>query len=272
MDFEQIMADAPALIIEYGIKLALAIAIYVVGKWIAGALTAFMRNRLNAADVDATVSSFAANLAYAGLLIVVIIAALGQLGVQTASFVAIIGAAGLAIGFALQGTLSNFAAGVLMLVFRPCKVGDFIEAGGVAGVVEEISVFSTLMRSGDNKTIIVPNSGIMGGNIVNYSTKPTRRVDLVIGVSYDADIKQVKDELTALIEQDERMLKDPEPTVAVLALADSSVNFAVRPWVNSGDYWPVYFDLQERVKIRFDELGIGIPYPQMDIHMQTSAA
>ena len=271
MEVQGTMDSISTLIMFYGLKLLLAIAIYVAGKWIADVLTNLIKNRMEKGKVDETVSKFAGNLIYALLLTVVIIAALGQLGIQTASFVAIVGAAGLAVGFALQGSLSNFASGILMLIFRPCKAGDFIEAAGASGTVEEISVFSTIMRTPDNKTIIIPNSGIMGGNIVNYSTKPTRRVDLVIGVSYDADIKQVKDELDSLISQDDRILTNPEPTVAVLELADSSVNFVVRPWVNSADYWPVHCDLQERIKIRFDEVGIGIPYPQMDLHMQNTS-
>ena len=201
------------------------------------------------------------------LLMVVIIAALGQLGVQTASFVAIVGAAGLAVGLALQGSLSNFAAGVLIILFRPIKVGDFVEVAGVSGSVSDISIFATTLLTGDNKTVIIANADVTGGNITNFSTQPVRRVDLVVGVAYDANIQQVKDELKALAEADERILKDRDVTIGVVELADSSVNLVFRPWVNSADYWGVYFDLNERIKNRFDEVGIGIPYPTMDINV-----
>ena len=207
------------------------------------------------------------NIAYVTLVAFVIIAALSKLGIQTTSFVAIIGAAGLAIGLSLQGSLSNFASGVMIIAFRPFKVGDFIEASGVAGVVEGIQIFSTQMRTGDNKAIIIPNSNITGGNIVNYSAKDTRRVDMVFGIGYDDDIKKAKETLTKLLEADDRILKDPAPTVAVSELADSSVNFVVRPWVKTDDYWGVLFDYTEAVKLTFDKEGISIPYPQQDIHL-----
>ena len=218
-------------------------------------------------EIDAMLASFTSNIAYVALVAFVVIAALSQLGIQTTSFVAIIGAAGLAIALSLQNSLSNFASGVMIVAFRPFKVGDFIEAGGVAGIVEGIQIFSTQMRTGDNKAIIVPNSSIIGGNIVNYSAKDTRRVDMVFGIGYDDDIKKAKDILNKLIDEDERILKDPEPVVAVSELADSSVNFVVRPWVNSGDYWPVLFDFTEAVKLTFDKEGISIPYPQRDMHV-----
>jgi small conductance mechanosensitive channel len=208
---------------------------------------------------------------YAALLAFVIIAALGQLGIQTTSFIAILGAAGLAIGLALQGSLSNFSAGVLMIIFRPFKQGDFIEGAGVAGIVEEVHIFNTVLRTGDNKTIIIPNDALMGGNIINYSTQPTRRLDLVVGIGYDDDIKKAKNILNELMANDERILKDPAPTLGLLELADSSVNFAVRPWVNSSDYWGVHFDLLESIKLRFDAEGISIPYPQQDVHLHRSA-
>ena len=209
---------------------------------------------------------------YAALLAFVIIAALGQLGIQTTSFIAILGAAGLAVGLALQGSLANFAAGVLMIIFRPFKQGDFIEGAGVSGVIEEVHIFNTVMRTGDNKTIIIPNGSLMNGNIINYSTKPTRRLDLVIGIGYDDDIKKAKQVLEDLMASEERILKDPAPTIGLLELADSSVNFAVRPWVNSADYWGVHFNLLERIKLRFDDEGISIPYPQRDIHLHNSPA
>jgi small conductance mechanosensitive channel len=178
-----------------------------------------------------------------------------------------VGAAGLAVGLALQGSLSNFASGVLLILFRPIKVGDFAEVAGVAGSIKEISIFATTILTGDNKTITVANSAVMDGTIVNYSTQPTRRLDLVVGVSYDSNIQQVKDELKALADADDRILKDPTVTIGVSELADSSVNLVFRQWVNSADYWPVTFDLNERIKNRFDEVGIGIPYPTMDLNV-----
>jgi len=217
--------------------------------------------------VDNILISFSSNVAYVALVAFVIIAALGQLGVQTTSFIAIIGAAGLAIGLSLQGSLSNFASGVMIIFFRPFKVGDFIEAAGVSGVVEGIQIFSTQMRTGDNKAIIVPNSNITGGNITNYSAKEEKRIDLVFGIGYEDDLKKAKSILQDLIKKEKRVLKDPESVIAVSELADSSVNFVVRPWVKTEDYWGVYFDLTEAVKLRFDKEGISIPYPQQDVHM-----
>ena len=205
------------------------------------------------------------------MLLVVIIASLNQLGVDTTSLIALIGAAGLAVGLALQGTLQNFAAGVMLIIFRPFKTGDFVEAGGCAGIVENVSIFNTVMRTGDNKEVTIPNGAIYGGTITNYSAKPTRRVDLVFGIGYDDDIKKAKAILEQLMNDDERILSDPAPLVAVGELADSSVNFNVRPWVNSADYWGVYFDLTENVKLAFDAAGISIPYPQMDVHSQKVA-
>jgi small conductance mechanosensitive channel len=205
-------------------------------------------------------------------LTMVIIAALGRLGVNTSSFVAVIAAAGLAIGFALQGSLANFAAGVMLIFFRPFKVGDYVEAGGVSGTVEEVQIFMTALKTPDNKAVVVPNSSITGGNIVNYSAKPIRRVDLVMGIGYGDDIKRAKQVLEQVVSEDDRVLDDPAPTIAVLELADSSVNFAVRPWVRTPDYWSVYFDLTERIKLEFDARGISIPFPQRDVHLHEVAA
>jgi len=224
------------------------------------------------ARVDAILTSFLTNMTYMVLMVLVVISALGQLGVNTTSFAAIIGAAALAIGFAMQGSLGNFAAGIMLILFRPFKAGDFVEAGGVAGVVEEIQVFATKIRTPDNKEITVPNGQITGGSIVNYSAKGTRRVDMVFGISYGDDLARAKGILQRLIESDERVLRDPAPTIAVLELGDSSVNFAVRPWVKTGDYWPVFFDLTERVKLEFDAQGISIPFPQRDVHLHQPAA
>jgi small conductance mechanosensitive channel len=202
----------------------------------------------------------------------VVLAALAQLGIQTTSFIAVIGAAGLAIGFALQGSLSNFAAGVMLIIFRPFKVGDFIEAAGTAGVVEEIMIFSTKLRSPDNKQLYVPNGSILSGTIVNYSAKNQRRVDLVFGCGYGDDIKKVKALLEAIVKENPLVLDDPAPTIGVLELGDSSVNFAVRPWVATPDYWDAYFQITEGVKQRFDEAGISIPFPQRDVHLLQNEA
>jgi small conductance mechanosensitive channel len=271
MDVETMMSTATAFVLTYGVKLLLAIVIYVVGKWLAVKVADLLERGMSAKDVDHTVARFVRNISYYVMFAVVVVAALGQLGVQTTSFVAIIGAAGLAVGLALQGSLANFAAGVLLILFRPFKAGDFIEAGGAAGVVKEISIFSTIMTTGDNKQIIIANNTIMSGNITNYSALPERRVDMVVGVSYDADLSLVKKTLQELVDADERILKDPACTIAVAELADSSVNLVLRPWVKSADFWGVKFDLTEAIKVKFDELGIGIPYPQMDLHMHKVA-
>ncbi len=266
-DLQPMMDKAPELVVTYGLKFVAAIAVYLIGKWVVSALTGVLRKTMLARNVDATVAGFVRNISYYALLTMVVIAALGQLGVQTASFVAIIGAAGLAVGFALQGSLSNFASGVLIILFRPFQNGDYVEAGGTAGVVHEISIFSTILKTPDNKTVVVANSAITGSNIVNYSKEATRRVDFTVGVSYDADIKQVKEVLKNIAEQDERVLKNKDVVIGVSALADSSVNFAFRVWVDSSNYWPVFFDLNEKIKLTLDEKGIAIPYPQMDVHV-----
>jgi len=267
---EDTLNQIQELLTVYGLKVIAALAIFIIGKIIAKTVKSGTAKAMTKSGSDPILVSFTTNMLYAALLAFVIIASLGQLGIQTTSFIAILGAAGLAIGLALQGSLANFAAGVLMIIFRPFKQGDFIEGAGVAGVVEEVHIFNTVMRTGDNKTIIIPNGGLMNGNIINYSTKPTRRLDLVIGIGYDDDIKKAKLVLEELLLSEERILKDPAPTIGLLELADSSVNFAVRPWVNSADYWGVHFDLLERIKLRFDDEGISIPYPQQDVHLHNS--
>ncbi|GAB1264496.1 mechanosensitive ion channel family protein [Aurantivibrio infirmus] len=274
MDFDisKLAEQAPELLIVYGTKIALALVIFLIGKWLAKLATGLIQKAMDVRSVDKTITVFIKNLLYYIFLVMVCIAALGQLGIQTASFVAIIGAAGLAVGFALQGSLSNFAAGVMLILFRPCKVGDFVEAGGATGTVSDISIFATTILTGDNKTITVANSSLMGGNIVNYSTQAERRIDMVIGVGYGSNIQQVKDELNAIAAADERVLTTRDVTIGLAELADSSINFVFRPWVKSGDYWPTTFDLNEKIKNRFDELGIEIPFPQMDVHVQKDAA
>jgi|TARA_B110000971_G_C20014626_1_gene503291 small conductance mechanosensitive channel len=255
-----------ALVTTYGVKILLALAIYLIGKRLVAFITDLMVKTMTSRNIDPTVGNFVKNITYYLLLALVVVAALGQLGVETASAIAILGAAGLAVGFALQGTLANFASGVMLILLRPLKIGDYVEVAGEAGVVKEVAIFATTLTTPDNKTIIVSNGSVVSSNITNYSTQPTRRIDLVVGVSYNANIQQVKTELLAIAAADERVLRDQEVTVGVVELADSSVNFVFRPWVQSADYWNVYFDLNERVKTRFDELGIEIPYPQMDIH------
>lgn len=270
MDFniDKILEDAPNLVLIYGTQLIIALVIFVIGKWVASMVSSTLVKTMTKNNVDKTICSFVGSIVYTVLLAFVIIAALGQLGIQTASFVAIIGAAGLAVGFALQGSLSNFASGVLLILFRPIRAGDFVEAGGEMGVVTEVGIFSTLMKSGDNKVIIIPNSNIMGSNITNYSMETTRRIDLIVGIGYDADIRKAKQVLADIMAKEDRILKEPAVTIGVAELADSSVNFVVRPWVNSADYWPTKFDLLETIKLRFDEEGISIPFPQMDVHLQ----
>jgi small conductance mechanosensitive channel len=268
---ETLLENAKDLLTQYGPIIVKVLATLLIGWFAARILTSIARRAMIRAKVDATVVGFAGNLLYAALLTLVVITALGKLGVPTGSFIAVVGAAGLAVGFALQGSLANFAAGVLLIIFRPFKVGDFVEAAGVSGVVEDVQVFATALKSPDNKRIIVPNSAITGSNITNYSAKETRRVDLVFGIGYGDDIKKAKDILEDLLAQDDRVLKDPAPTVAVLELADSSVNIVARPWVKTADYWSVHFDTTEAVKLAFDKEGITIPFPQQDVHMHQAA-
>lgn len=258
--------------IEFAGNLITAIVIFFVGKWIVNLVVKGLMKGMQKGELDTTLRRFIANLARMLLMLFVIIAAINALGVQTASLIALLGAAGLAVGLALQGSLSNFAAGVLIVLFRPYKVGDWIEGGGVSGAVEEVQILTTVLKTGDNKRVIIPNSQIMGSTITNYSANDTRRVDLVVGVSYSDDLDKVRKELEDLVAADERILKDPAVTIAVSELADSSVNFVLRPWVNTADYWAVYFDLTERVKKRFDEVGISIPFPQRDVHIHNVAA
>ncbi len=246
----------------YGIKVVLALLIFLIGKRIARGITNVAVKAMEKQDVDIELIGFLNSLLYWALFAVVVIAALGQLGIQTASFVAILGAAGLAVGLALQGSLSNFAAGVLIILLRPIRVGDFVELAGTSGSVSSIRVFTTELRTGDNKAVIIPNSRVLDSNIVNYSSTGRRRVDMVIGVGYDDDLDLTRKVLTELVEADDRILKDPAPVIAVNELADSSVNFIVRPWVNSGDYWGVHNDFLEAAKKRFDKEGISIPFPQ----------
>ncbi|MGR5069668.1 MULTISPECIES: small-conductance mechanosensitive channel MscS [Vibrio] len=254
------------LLIQYGVNIISAVLILFIGNFIVKMIANSVAKVLEKKSMDKAVVEFIHGIVRYLLLVIVLIAALSRIGVQTASVVAVIGAAGLAIGLALQGSLSNFAAGVLIVAFRPFKSGDYVEVGGVAGSVEAIQIFQTVLKTPDNKMVVVPNSGVIGSPITNYSRHATRRVDLVIGVSYKADLKQTKQVIREALEKDSRILKDPEMTIGVLALADSSVNFVVRPWCNTEDYWNVYFDSTQAIKEALDEAGIEIPFPQMDIH------
>jgi small conductance mechanosensitive channel len=268
IDLQKMFEQSQGLFLEYGIKVVAALAIFIIGRIVAKAVAKGILKALQLRQIDNTVSNFIHNLSYGALYVFVIIAALSQLGIQTTSFIAILGAAGLAVGLALQGSLSNFASGVLMIIFRPFKLGDYVEAGGKAGTVEDIQIFATQLKTPDNKVVIIPNSAIMDDSIVNYSRKPTRRVDLKIGVSYDAYLPDVKALLTKTVEANDKVLHNEGYTIAVHELADSSVNFVIRVWSKTPDYWNVYFELTESIKLALDENNIGIPYPQMDIHMQ----
>jgi len=255
-----------SLITLWLINIAIAIGIVFVGRIVVKWIVKLIRKLMVRADLDPILVNFAGSIANAVLMLFVLIAALDRLGVDTTSFIALLGAAGLAVGLALKDSLQNFAAGVMMIIFRPFKLGDFIEAGGVTGVVEKISVFSTIMKTGDNREIIVPNGQIYAGAITNYSAKETRRIDMVFGIGYDDDMLKAKQIMEDILANHESVLADPAPAVAVAELADSSVNFNVRPWVNSADYWGVRSNLIEQIKLAFDKEGISIPYPQMDIH------
>lgn len=258
-------------VLPWGINIVMAIAIFVIGKFVVGVLVSLAKKVMTKAKVDNILINFIASIIKTVLLLFVVVAAIDQLGVDTTSMIALIGAAGLAIGLALQGTLQNLASGVMLIVFRPFSDGDFIEAAGIAGVVEEIGIFSITMRTGDNREIIIPNGEIYGGTITNNSRRDTRRVDMVFGIGYDDDLLKAKEILNRILSEDERILADPAPTVAVGELADSSVNFNVRPWCKTSDYWGVYGDIHEKVKLTFDAEGISIPYPQMDVHQDKAA-
>jgi small conductance mechanosensitive channel len=253
-------------------NIIVALIIFYVGRMAIALVVRGLRKVMRKRGIEKTLETFVCNLVRVALLVVVIIAAISQLGIQTTSFIAIFGAAGLAVGLALQGSLSNFAAGVLIVLFRPYKVGDWIEGAGISGSVEQVQILTTVLKTGDNKQVIVPNSQIMGSIITNYSANDTRRVDMVVGVSYSDDIDKVRSTIRELIDADDRILDEPACTIAVSALADSSVNFVVRPWVKTSDYWPVMFDLTEAIKKRFDKEGISFPFPQQDVHLYNATA
>ena len=266
---EKLIRITKEAIVYYTPKVIAALVILVAGWWIIGMLMRAFKHFLSKKDLDPTLQKFLADLLGWTLKILLIVTVISQLGIATTSFAAIIGAAGLAIGLALQGSLANFAGGVLIMIFKPFKVGDLIEAQGVLGTVKEIQIFTTKLVSPENKLIIIPNGALSNGTITNYTAEGKLRLDLVFGVSYDADIKQVKDLLTQIVTSHPKVLKEPAPTIRVVELADSSVNFAVRPWVKPEDYWDVYFDLTEQIKQALDQAGIEIPYPhQVEIVKQ----
>jgi small conductance mechanosensitive channel len=244
-----------------------AAIIFFIGRWVAMIVSNLAEKTLTRTHMDATLSKFIRHLLYFLIMIFVTVAALTRLGVEMTSFIAAIGAAGLAVGLALQGSLSNFAAGVLLIIFKPFKVGDFVEIGGAKGTVQEIQIFNTVMHSADNVRIVIPNAHVTGGQILNYTANDKRRVDLVVGVSYSDDLSKVKQVILSVLLADSRVLRSPEPAVAVCELANSSVNIAVRPWVKSEDYWPVYYDLTEKIKIAMDANGITMPFQQYDLHL-----
>jgi len=257
-------------LVPWSINIVFAIGIFVIGRIIARGIGRIVEKLLTRMGIDQILIGFIKNIVNAVLFLFIIIAVLNQLGVDTTSLIALLGAAGLAIGLSLQGSLQNFAAGVMLILFRPFNIGDFIEAGGTSGVVERITIFSTIMRTADNREVTVPNGSIFGGIIINNSARDTRRIDMVFGIGYDDDIRKAREIMQGILDADKRILKDPEAQIALAELADSSVNFVVRPWVKSGDYWTVKCNLNERIKLAFDKNGISIPYPQMDVHMNSS--
>lgn len=263
----QWVANNQGLLIEYAMNIAAAILTLAIGLYVARIIANAFHKVLSKRELDSTIVDFVAHMIRYIIIAFVVIAALGRIGVQTTSFIALLGAAGLAIGLALQGSLSNFASGVLIVVLRPFKAGEYIEAAGTAGSVDSVQIFATTLKTPDNKIVVVPNSSILSGNIVNYSRMPTRRIDLIIGVSYGSDLAKTKAVLERVVKANSNVLTDPEPLVAVAELADSSVNLVVRPWVKSENYWKVRFALMEAIKNGLDEAGIEIPFPQMDVHL-----
>ncbi len=261
------LEKANELITTYGIKVIGAIVVLVLGLWIIKLIVRSIRKALDRGKMDDSLKPFISSLISWTLKILLFISVLGMLGIQMTSFIAIIGAAGLAIGMALSGTLQNFAGGVMILLFKPFKVGDFISAQGYSGTVKAIQIFNTILNTPDKKTIIIPNGGLATGSLTNFSTEPERRVDWTFGIAYGDDYDKAKEVVTRLLNEDDRILKEPEPFIALAELADSSVNLTVRAWVKGADYWNVYFDMNEKVYKTFPKEGLNIPFPQMDVHV-----
>ncbi len=262
-----VLSVLQSLVVTWGLKVLGALVVFFVGRVVAGSLRKGMARVTERTAMDATLEKFVSSLVYYLVLVVAGVAALGMIGIQMASVLTILGAAGLAVGLAMQGTLSNVASGVMLLIFRPFKVGDFVDAGGTKGTVESIGLFTTTLNTPDNVHIILPNSGIYGGTIQNYSHHPIRRNDLLVGISYDDDIGKAIQTIRKVLEGDDRILEDPAPVVAVSELGDSSVNLVVRPWCASGDYWPLRFDLTRTLKEELEAAGCSIPYPQRDVYL-----
>ena len=258
------------LLIDWGVKIVLALAIYVIGKWVAHRVTLLVRKLMNVRQVDATLVNFLGNIVYAVLLVAVIMAALDTLGFPVTSLLAVVGAAGLAVGLALKDSLGNFAAGVMLVLFRPFSKGDFVEAAGVSGKVDDVQIFSTILTTPDNKQITIPNAQVYAGTITNYTAKDMRRLDMVFGVSYDDDLKVAKDVLTRVCTGHPKVLAEPAFSIFVLSLGDNSVNFAVRPWAKTDDYWTVWGDVMEQGKVELEAAGCSIPYPQRDVHVHAT--
>ncbi|GEK49047.1 mechanosensitive ion channel family protein [Bisbaumannia pacifica] len=252
---------------SFGVNLVAAIAIFLIGRWAAKLLHKLSTKAMERAKVEPLLVKFLGNILYALLLVFVVLAAISRVGIQTASLIAVLGAAGLAVGLALQGSLANFAAGVMVIIFRPYKIGDYVEAGGVAGIVDDVQIFTTELKTADNRRIIVPNGQMMSGAITNYSSHDTRRVDLVASVGYEADSDTVRRVLEEVLAADARILPTPAPNIRMSAMGESSIDWIVRPWVKAADYWDVYWDLTEQIKRRFDAEGISIPFPQRDVHL-----
>ncbi|MCB9121495.1 MAG: mechanosensitive ion channel [Caldilineaceae bacterium] len=258
-------------LVTWGLRIGLALVIFFVGRMVVNWIVRVTERYLRTRALDELIIRFATNILAWTLLFLVIIAALSQLGIDTTAFIALLGAAGLAVGLALQDSMKNFASGVLLIIFRPFTTGHFIEAAGTSGSVESITLFTSTLRTPDNRSVIVPNGEIYSNTITNYSALPTRRVDMTFGIGYDDDLRKAKELLHQIIAAEPRILADPAPLIAVSELGESSVNFAVRPWVQTADYWDVFFAITEQVKLAFDDHGISIPYPQMDVHVQTGA-
>ena len=267
VNLADLVSQVRELIVKFGFNILAAIAILVIGIWVSKLIRRILARALQKRNIDKTLITFLLNLLYFLLLTVVVVASLGQLGIQTTSFIAIVGAAGLAVGLALQGSLANLASGVLLIIFRPFEVDDFVCIAGEEGFVEKIHIFTTQIRTFDNRTIIVPNSTITSGKIINYTAKEIRRVDLSIGISYGANIKKAMDAITDLCSSNPKVLKDPAPYVGVIEYGDSSINLTVRPWCKTGDYWDVFFAINEQMKPALDNKGITIPFPQRDVHL-----
>ena len=264
---ESAVETASSLVVEYGMSVIGAILVFIIGRMVAGWARNKMKSGLAKAGTDASLIPFFSSMLYYVVMGVVVIAVLSLFGIETTSLIAVFGAAGLAVGLALQGTLSNFAAGVMLLIFRPIRVGDFVEVGGQAGTVKEIAIFSTILHTGDNVRIIMPNSQIFGDTIKNFSANPTRRIDLVMGIGYGDDIAKAMEIIERVVTGDSRTLADPAPTIAVSELADSSVNLVVRPWCNAEDYWALRWDLTRKLKEELEAGGCNIPFPQRDVHV-----